>query len=181
MNKIIFLDIDGVLNDIYDMISNINISRKIYNNVYPNRNYEQEKKYISINFSFEKLQILKKIIRITDAKIVLSSSWRSILLMDALIDNGIPVIGMTPYVYQKRGKEIKEYLKNNECDSFCILDDEICDYEEEDLLDYLVKTDGYSYSGLSDEYVNEIVDILSRKVYFMEKNREKLRKLLTKS
>ncbi len=34
MNKIIFLDIDGVLNDIYDMISNINISRKIYNNVY---------------------------------------------------------------------------------------------------------------------------------------------------
>ena len=29
MNKIIFLDIDGVLNDIYDMISNINISRKI--------------------------------------------------------------------------------------------------------------------------------------------------------
>ena len=58
MNKIIFLDIDGVLNDIYDMISNINISRKIYNNVYPNRNYEQEKKYISINFSFEKLQIL---------------------------------------------------------------------------------------------------------------------------
>ena len=76
-------------------------------------------------------------------------------------------------------KEIKEYLKNNECDSFCILDDEICDYEE-DLLDYLVKTDGYSYSGLSDEYVNEIVDILFRKVYFMEKNREKLRKLLTK-
>ena len=61
-----------VLNDIYDMISNINISRKIYNNVYPNRNYEQEKKYISINFSFEKLQILKKIIQITDAKIVLS-------------------------------------------------------------------------------------------------------------
>ena len=60
MNKIIFLDIDGVLNDIYDIISNINISRKIYNNVYPNRNYELEKKYISINFSFEKLQILKK-------------------------------------------------------------------------------------------------------------------------
>ncbi|MGM9881970.1 MAG: hypothetical protein ACI31S_03925 [Bacilli bacterium] len=60
MNKIIFLDIDGVLNDIYDMISNINISRKIYNNVYLDRNYEQEKKYISINFSFEKLQILKK-------------------------------------------------------------------------------------------------------------------------
>ena len=107
MNKIIFLDIDGVLNDIYDMISNINISRKIYNNVYPNRNYELEKKYISINFSFEKLQILKKIIQITDAKIVLSSSWRSILLMDALIDNGIPVIDMTPYVNQKRGKEIK--------------------------------------------------------------------------
>ena len=30
--------------------------------------------------------------------------------MDALIDNGIPVIGMTSYVNQKRGKKIKEYF-----------------------------------------------------------------------
>ena len=48
-------------------------------------------------------------------------------------------------------------------------------------MNYLVKTDGYSYSDLTDEHINEIVDILSRKVCFMEKNKEKIRKLLTKT
>ena len=31
MDRIIFLDIDGVLNDIDDMMNNIDISKRIYN------------------------------------------------------------------------------------------------------------------------------------------------------
>ena len=163
MNKIIFLDIDGVLNDINDMKENIKISRIIYNiaNPYLNRNYEQKKEYTSINFSFEKIEILKEIIRETDAKIVLSSSWRSNLVVDALIDKGVPIIGTTPYLEQKRGKEIKEYLKNNDYISFCILDDELCDFEKEGLLDYLVRTDGYLYNGLSYEHIDMVKEVLS--------------------
>lgn len=58
--KIIFLDIDGVLND-YNFIS---------------RNYELisgQQLFIDL----EKVKILKEIIERTDAKIVLSSSWRN--------------------------------------------------------------------------------------------------------
>ena len=36
MDRIIFLDIDGVLNDINDMMNNIGISKRIYNRGYPN-------------------------------------------------------------------------------------------------------------------------------------------------
>lgn len=166
MNKIIFLDIDGVLNDINDMIDNIHISRVIYNKTgsYLDWNYEQRKEYMGFSFSFEKLEILKEMIRLTKAKIVLSSSWRSNLMMDTLIDKGLPVIDMTPYIYQKRGQEIKEYLKNNDYYSFCILDDELCDYEKEGLLDYLVKTDGYSYNGLSYEHIDMVIEILSHRI-----------------
>lgn len=169
MNKIIFLDIDGVLNDINDMKNNISISRKIFNKAYHKLDYAKEKEYISLNFSLEKIEILKKVIRRTSAKIVLTSSWRSTIVIDVLIDKSLPVIGMTPYINQNRGKEIKEYLKYNNCYLFCIVDDELCDYEKEELTDYLVKTEGYNYKGLSYEHIEEIAEILSYKSLFFEK------------
>ena len=182
MDRIIFLDIDGVLNDIDDMMNNIGISKRIYNRGYPNlkNDYEQNKKYIGFNFSFEKIQILKQIIVRTNAKIVLISSWRSDLVIDALVDIGLPVIGMTSCINQQRGKEIKEYLRNNECFSFCVLDDEMCDYKEEGLTDYLVKADGYSYSGLTYDEIDKVVEILSYKVNFWEENEKKSLKILCK-
>ena len=45
--------------------------------------------------------------------------------------------------------------------SFCILDDELCDYSEEGLLDYLVRTDGYLYNGLSYEHIDMVKEFLS--------------------
>ena len=102
------------------------------------------------------------------------------MVIDTLIDIGLPVIGMTSCINQQRGKEIKEYLRNNECFSFCVLDDEMCDYKEEGLADYLVKTDGYSYSGLTYDEIDRIVEILSYKVSFWEENEKKSLKLLYK-
>ena len=173
MNKIIFLDIDGVLNDINDMKNNIGISKKLFSRFYPKLDYDKEKEYTSLNFSLEKIEILKEVIRKTSARIVLTSSWRSLIVVDALISKGLPVIDMTPYLNQNRGKEIKEYLKYNHCFSFCIIDDEMCDYEQEELTQYLVKTDGYNYNGLSYEHIEEITKILSYKTPFFEENHTK--------
>ena len=59
MDRIIFLDIDGVLNDINDMKNDIALTRRLYNMAYPNlgEDYDQMIRYIGINFSFEKLEI----------------------------------------------------------------------------------------------------------------------------
>lgn len=178
MNKIIFLDIDGVLNDINDMKNNIGISKKLFSKAYPKLDYDKEIEYIGLNFFLEKIEILKEVIRRTSAEIVLISSWRSPIVIEALISKDLPVIGMIPYLNQNRGKEIKEYLKYNQCYSFCIIDDEICDYEKEELTDYLVKTEGYNYSGLSYEHIEEIIEILSYKTPFFEENYKKTYKKL---
>lgn len=178
MNKIIFLDIDGVLNDINDMKNNIGITKKLFSRVYPKLDYDKKIEYISLNFSIEKIEILKEAIGRTSAKIVLTSSWRSLIVIEALVSKGLPVIGMTPYLNQNRGKEIKEYLKYNYCYSFCIIDDEMCDYEKEELTDYLVKTEGYNYRGLSYEHIEEIIEILTYKTSFFEENYKKIYKKL---
>lgn len=157
MDRIIFLDIDGVLNDINDMKNDIALTRRLYNMAYPNlgEDYDQMIRYIGISFSFEKLEVLRKIISLTDAKIVLTSSFRSDLVVDALIHKNIPVVGMVPYLRQNRSKEIKEYLRDNQCCCFCIIDDEVHHYDD-DLLDYLVRTDGYNYNGLSCDEILEV-------------------------
>lgn len=56
MNKIIFLDIDGVLNDINDMKENIKISRIIYNRAYSylTWDYEQKKNILVLIFLLKK-------------------------------------------------------------------------------------------------------------------------------
>lgn len=158
INNIIFLDIDGVLNDINDMKNDIALTRRLYNMAYPNlgEDYDQMIRYIGINFSFEKLEVLRKIISLTDAKIVLTSSFRSDLVVDALIHKNIPVVGMVPYLRQNRSKEIKEYLRDNQCCCFCIIDD--------DLLDYLVRTDGYNYNRLSCDEILEVAAYYPKRV-----------------
>ena len=97
------IDIDGVLNDINDMMNNIGISKRIYNRGYPNlkNDYEQNKKYIEFNFSFEKIQILKQIIvrvlveteylNSTKAK-YLNPVWLYPVLENAIKNNGDTVV-----------------------------------------------------------------------------------------
>lgn len=132
--KILFLDIDGVLN--------------IFSN-----NYD---KYGSI-FHQPFVDNLKNIIEQTGAKLVISSSWR----MDGIItmrnmwkDRGLPgeIIDITPNEYDvvksglkefydqvSRGDEIQLWLNNHldEVISFCIIDDDIDMLESQ--LPYFVK------------------------------------------
>lgn len=120
--KVIFLDIDGVLNcystDIYTKSGTQFI----------------EDKYI---------ERLKSIIDATDTKVVLSSDWRYsrdlpelkdnefFELLDKLAEFGIGFYGFTPYGGwdSTRGDEIDAWLKEHpEAENFVILDDR-CDME----------------------------------------------------
>lgn len=109
--KIIFLDVDGVLNSEQDRFS---------------WTIESDKHLI----------LLACIVRRTNAKIVVSSSWRNCSLLDTLKkrlnDFSMSVFDVTGYNKNGiRGLEIKEWLDNhNDIESFVILDDEVFDIKE---------------------------------------------------
>lgn len=157
--KAIFLDIDGVLNsdEYMDRVKNTNIQG------------------IESEIDVEKIKLLKKAIDETGANVVLSSSWRytknAQYLKELLLRYGINT-DSTPFIQNKRGIEIKQWLlKHPEVEKFVILDDEIFDSYDEELIKRLVKIsncNGYGYGeGLLPEDVDEIIERLGRKI---EKN-----------
>ena len=107
--KIIFLDVDGVLNSLQDGNS-IRLCTDLH------------------------LKLLKQIVNTTGAKIVLSSSWRigpikaKNNLLRRLGEHGLQIMDSTPVLSgsSSRGDEIRQWLNESqyEIESFVILDDE---------------------------------------------------------
>lgn len=171
--KVIFLDIDGVLN-----CEQTYIDRK--------EKMQQEKKYI-LDIDEEKVQLLGKICEATEAKVVLTSSWRFdwkngtdslVLLQSRLLQRlfdkyHIEVVGVTPVVSREDGlyhswreNEIRAYLlEHPEIESFCILDSEMFDLKT--LKKFVVKTSyrktRNNMGGLLESHVEDAIKILSKK------------------
>ena len=144
--KIVFLDIDGVLNCSDD--------------------FKRIKHTDGLCLSPQKLNRLRRILRETGAKIVLSSTWRRHEdAMDFLNANGIHWIDKTPASFSgMRGREVSEWLNKHgsEVESYVILDD------NDDFFDsqkpFFVKTEFIGKnSGLQDEHVEKAIKILNNK------------------
>lgn len=145
--KIIFLDIDGVLNS-----------------------WESFKEFKTMwILSPENIKQLNRIIEATGAKIVISSSWRNCKeikdnLNDYLInDCGIKgeIIGKTPLVsfHRRRGLEIKTWLddwQGESIEQFVILDD---DSDMIPLMHRLCKIN--IQVGLTEERADEAIKMLN--------------------
>lgn len=136
--KVLFLDIDGVLNS--------HVTRATYGN-----------EYIDPDIIY----ILNNTLIHTGCKVVISSSWKAFLslslvtkiLTDAGLDEGL-IIGATPnlsYQFYNRGDEIQQWLDNHKVEAFAILDDE-CDMSD-DLSKYLVRTDLHKGMCYQDSHV----------------------------
>ena len=150
--KVIFLDVDGVLNE--DTTPTRTKSRVIF-------------------IDQDKLLRLKRIVDATGAKIVLSSTWRYdrndprfngdfLELQEAFHHVGLGFYSFTPVdaIGIRRGMEIKAWLgAHPEADCYIILDDELYDFEERGLLPRLVKTE-FGDGGLTDAHAEEAVQIL---------------------
>lgn len=182
--KIIFLDIDGVLNG-YSYINLLcwNLARLLHIQDWYN-------KHIRSPFTIheEKVRRLSKIVTATDAKIVMSSSWRNgfwsvpyeekteeqKLLTDLLNKYNIHVIDITPKSSDgRRDKEILSWLSKYESqvDKFVVLDDERFDLEC--FVDtHLVQTSSvpkgkmimgrwYENTGIKRKHVKKAIEILS--------------------
>lgn len=121
--KIIFLDIDGVLN-----------SDSWYRRRFLHPDFECEGRYHHTDdFDPDAVACLNQL---TGASIVLSSSWRLDYenTKSDLEYNGVklPIIGSTPYIPGSiKGYEIQQWLDNNHVDKYVIFDDDMCVLENQ--------------------------------------------------
>lgn len=156
--KIIFLDIDGVLNS---------------------RAYDRTRdRNAQTNIDVSRLPLIKEIVDATDAKIVLSSSWRQHWdkeksRCDAAaqyIDTTFAEFGLTIYdktpdfgINASRSEEITKWLQDAKetVGSFVIIDDYPFGWGE--LSAHYVKTDPNFRLGIEKEHVEQAIAILNKK------------------
>lgn len=163
--KVIFLDVDGVLNsdEYFDSIQGKDI-----------QGIEQD-------VDIQKIVLLQKAVEETGARVVLTSSWRykkaGEELRELLTRYGI-LTDVTPLLQNERGLEIKQWLvENEEVVDYVIVDDEVFASFDEELLQRLIRIsneNGRSYGdGLQEKDVQEIIRRLGRRKQLEEEDFER--------
>ena len=162
MNNIIFLDIDGVLTSEQNDIKNQEYYTNMYRLLHETKDSELILKLMDIDI--EKIYMLKEVCNITNAKIVITSTWRNNIIYqlveEQLISKGLPIIDTTPYINNKRGEEIRAFLRKNKVDNYVIVDDDIFEDFNELIYD-LIRTTYYG-EGLTEDNCEEIVRRLKK-------------------
>ena len=173
--KVIFLDIDGVLN-----------TKETYDNIYRTHGFLST---MEVPIDKFRLEYLKTIIDETDAKIVLSSSFRHFFikqedklvpasikgkkLYDCFLKYGMDIYDVTPINGYTREEEIKEWLINNEeVEDFIIIDDDPLQFDEyqDRLIQTSEKRQNYLLSfmkfstGLCEEHIDQAEEMLNSKM-----------------
>lgn len=153
--KIIFLDIDGVLNY---------------------KGCKARSATGCLGIDEDKLLILKRIVQKTNSKIVLTSTWKTDwvkkfegylspdgqYLVDRLESVGLKIYDKTiDPAWHLRGQGITDWIENSKCnvEQFVIIDDESFDFIELGLDNRFVKTN--FTDGLLPEHVDKAICILN--------------------
>lgn len=168
MTKYIFLDIDGVLNSEHTW----------------DENGDQQSASI---ISDQYLKNLQKIVEKTDAKLILSSSWRvyfgenindprhimGIYLVTVLAKHNLKLHDMTPFVKGKfsneRGLEIKTYIDQHKITDYVIIDDEeFSDFKKHIDMSRFIQTKfgdettNIETEGLNTKVAEKVIKILNK-------------------
>lgn len=152
--KIIFLDVDGVLN----------------------YQYSKSRCHGLLGIDNDKVKRLKRIVEATNAKIVLTSTWKihwqrvnkesqhysGSYLDKKLLMEGLYIIDKTIDKGSDRGEGIHAWLNAYPVKEYVVLDDEIfSDYEAYGIMNHLVQTDFYAKDGgLQNKHVETSIQIL---------------------
>ncbi len=153
--KIIFLDVDGVLNSIDS----------------------EDHFHCFIGLDYSGIKLLKEIVDATKAEIVLVSTWKlswdkngsrpdslGSYLDVRLAEEGLTIMDKTGGSMNERGHGIVDWLSEHPTDSWIVLDDEIFeDYEGCGILPHLVKTDFYD-GGLKEKHVEMAINLLNKEI-----------------
>ena len=158
----IFLDIDGVMNNQQDWLTK---DKENYNHM----------------FCDEAWQMLSDVCKATDAKVVLSSSWRLSLeqdrncfypkeqncklskrLLEYFDRYNIKLVGLTTNYYDYRGKQIQAYVKKflKENDNYVVLDDDEFDIANYVPKEQMIRTE--FETGLQPEHCKRIIDYFNK-------------------
>lgn len=152
--KVIFLDIDGVLNSI---------------------SYDRVRTDEDGNIDKTRLVLVKELVDKTGAKIVLSSSWRDHWeknteyldeegkkLISVFAEAGLEIYGKTPKIgYLERSEEIRLWLKENpNVTHFVALDDH--GYNWGDMEPFLVQTNYRIGRALEEKHIKKAIGILNK-------------------
>ena len=145
MDKVIFLDVDGVLN--------FSGSKARFQGF--------------IGIDNKKVKLLAKLVNATGAIIVLSSSWKhhwdknpeycdkfGTYLNKKLLQENLTIFDKT-YDRKKwcRGEGIKKYIEEHNIKNFVVLDDEVFDFEDyETIFQNWIQTD-YFKEGITEEQI----------------------------
>lgn len=159
--KIIFLDIDGVMNSFHEQVKP---EDKIYTGPF----------WYTEDISPKFINKLNKIIEKTEAQVVISSSWRkkhTLKVLRKMFDiQGFKgeIIDFTPHLKRDkegnildRGDEIKNWIDNSEdIDNFVIIDDfDYLNFDKWFPHQFVYVKDG---SGLQENHVQQAVNILNK-------------------
>lgn len=158
--RVIFLDIDGVLN-----------SKEFFQNRQPTQELNE--------IDEEKVKLLQQIVQATNAKIVLTSTWRIYdktdkvyqHLVGVLAKYDLSIFDCTPWINEDRPHEIAVWLSmwnalrdvHEHIFGFVSLDDDFTDkqYARYGMQHQLIKTTFYGkHGGLQPEHVQQAIDIL---------------------
>jgi hypothetical protein len=154
--KVIFLDVDGVLNCI--------------------ESKSRQGCYIGIDDI--RVKRLKEIVDKTGARIVLTSTWKlgwEVTDKECMKEGGkyldrkmkrqnLTILDKTYDQGWNRGFGITHYLNTHDVGTWVVLDDEIFkDYEAEGILPHLVKTNFYDENGgIQEEHVKKAIELLNK-------------------
>lgn len=161
MKKVIFFDVDGVLNCMP------------YND-------RVKCKDAPASLNNENIKRLAEIQKLTDADLVICSTWRQLdvpddenvypmwkFLVSSLQEFGLKISDKTPDTKKGRPADIKQWLDmQNEDMQFVILDDDYskCDYDKYNIGKHLVQTKYFCVTeedgGLQEYHVQEALKIL---------------------
>ena len=163
--KVIFLDIDGVLNASDYMCALHYRYRSLVHKdeaEYPIPNDEVRDSYGKY-FDPRCIIHLEAIINFTGCKIVISSTWRKdgLTKMKNLWEyRDLPgeIVGVTPVLNMERGEEIKNYLEEHDyITDYCIIDDDSDMLPEQ--MNNFVKTS--NKFGLTHQDAERVINILN--------------------
>lgn len=161
MDKVIFLDIDGVLNSEEFFIKR----NKAHIQAYKEHGHEEDYDHLFYDLDPNKIQLLNdvmdNIMEYTGCEIVLSSSWRIFGL--ERINKVLSKVGFKYEVNHQttrqdmdRGLQIKKFVDENDIKNYLVIDDEAFDIKKYVPNKQFVKTT-WRY-GLQKDHVRYIID-----------------------